>query len=522
MAFREVGVLEIREVLRLWLRGRSARSIGHATGVHRETVGRYVEAARSAGCDPAGDEAQLTDELIARVVEAVRPARPGGRGATWELAQAHRAYIDQKLKAGVPLVKVRAQLRRDKGVQIPYATLHRFAAAELNFGRKQTTVRVADGDPGAELQVDFGRMGLVPDPATGRRRTVWALIFTACYSRHTFVFLTDRQTLERVIAGFEAAWAFFGGVFGVVIPDNLKAIVDTADPVNPKFTDAFVEYAQARGFEIDPARVRHPRDKPRVERAVSYVRRSFFAGEAFRDLDHAQQRAVAWCLDEAGLRVHGTTQRRPLEQFRAEEQARLRPAPTAPYDLPVWKHAKVHRDFHIECERALYSVPHTLVSERVTVRADARWVKVFHRGRLVKTHPRTHPGGRQTDAADYPDEKRAYATRDLDYLRRVAVTHGRHVGAYAVRLLDTPLPWTKMRQVYRLLNLVKKFGAARTDEACRQALELDVVDVTRIARMLERGAAAPVLEMAGASAPVGELRFARSPAAFAVERGGGS
>jgi transposase len=92
-------------------------------------------------------------------------------------------------------------------------------------------VRVADGEPGDELQVDFGRMGQCE--IDGRRRVVWALIFTACYSRHTFVWLSLRQTIDDVIDGFEAAWAFFGGVFRTVIPDNLKAIVTDADRLEP-------------------------------------------------------------------------------------------------------------------------------------------------------------------------------------------------------------------------------------------------------------------------------------------------
>jgi transposase len=87
------------------------------------------------------------------------------------------------------------------------------------------------------------------------------LIFTAVYSRHMFVWPTYRQTLADVIAGFEAAWVFFGGVFAVVIPDNMKAIVDKADAVAPKLNDAFREYAQARGFAVDPARIRSPQDK---------------------------------------------------------------------------------------------------------------------------------------------------------------------------------------------------------------------------------------------------------------------
>ena len=128
-------------------------------------------------------------------------------------------------------------------------------------------MRVADGEPGVELQVDFGRMGLLPDPATGRQRVCWALIFTACYSRHCYVFLSFRQTTEAVVSGFEAAWAFFGGVFKVVIPDNMSSVVVEADNLEPSFNQAFVEYAQDRGFLIDPARVRTPTDKPRVERS---------------------------------------------------------------------------------------------------------------------------------------------------------------------------------------------------------------------------------------------------------------
>jgi transposase len=137
---------------------------------------------------------------------------------------------------------------------------------ELEFGQRQTTVRVADCEPGAEVPVDFGRLGLLADQGDGRRRVVHGLIFTAVYSRHMFVWPTYRQTLTDVIGGFEAAWVFFSGVFAVVIVDNMKAIVDKADAIDPKLNDAFREYAQARGFAVDPTRIRSPRDKPRVER----------------------------------------------------------------------------------------------------------------------------------------------------------------------------------------------------------------------------------------------------------------
>jgi hypothetical protein len=355
------------------------------------------------------------------------------------------------------------------------------------------------------------------------------LIFTACLSRHCFVWLSFSQTTAAVIEGFEAAWAFFGGVFHVVIPDNLGAVVDTANPVEPRFNQAFAEYAQDRGFLIDPARVRHPQDKPRVERTVPYVRRSFFAGESFLDLADARRRAEAWCRTTAGLRVHGTTAARPAQHFALLEAPHLLPAPDWPYDLPIYARPKVHRDHHIEVAKALYSVPGALIGARVDVRADGQLVKIFHRGVLVKTHPRQPAGGRATDPADLPAHTRGYAMRDLDYLRRLAAGHGPAIGAYAAVLLAHPLPWTKMRQVYALLGLVKRWGPDRVDAACARAAQAEAFSVALIGRMLQRGLESdpapvqtslfpPPLPSPSAPAPT---RFARPAAHFAARRATG-
>jgi transposase len=518
MAFREVRVFEVREVLRLWLAGEGFRSVERLTLIDRKTVRRYVQAAVALGLDRDGGEGQLTDVLVARVVEAVRPHRHDGRGHAWHVLEAQHAQVEQWLvKEKLTVVKAHELLAR-RGVVVPQRTLHRYALEVLQVGRgRGSTVRVADGEPGDELQVDFGRMGLILDPASGRNRVAQALIFTACYSRHCFVWLTFAQTLEAVVDGFEAAWEFFGGVFGTVIPDNLKAIVDRSDPLEPRLNQAFVEYAQARGFRVDPARVRRPQDKPRVERAVPFVRGSFFAGETFVDLTDAQRRAEGWCRQRAGLRTHGTTQQRPAEVFAAEEAPRLLPAPVERYDLPHYAAAKVHRDHHIEVARALYSVPGNLIGQRVEVRADRQLVRVFHRGVLVKVHPRQRPGGRVTDPDDLPSGRDIYALRDLGRLQAMAAAHGPAVGAYAAALLDTPLPWTKMRQVYALLGLAKKWGADRVEAACRQALDAEAVNVGLIGRMLERGTENTAIQPTLPGTVI-TGRFARDPDHFAVQR----
>jgi hypothetical protein len=346
---------------------------------------------------------------------------------------------------------------------------------------------------------------------------VHALIFTAVYSRHQFVWLTYSQTLEALIAGCEAAWVFFGGVFKILIPDNMKAIVVKADAVNPVLTQGWLDYAQYCGLATDTARVGTPTDKPRVERAVQYVQKNFWAGESFVDLADAQARAVTWCATKAGLRVHGTTQARPAQVFAEQEQPALLAVPE-PYDVPVFRSCKVHRDYHIEICRSLYSVPRDYVGQLVDVRADSKLVKVFLRGKLVKVHPRQQPGKRSTDPDDLPVHKSTYAMRDLDRLVADARRHGEQVGTYAQRLLDeSPLPWTRMRTVYRLLGLTRRYGDHAVNIACQRALELDVVNVTKIESMLQRGAEAAAAPGPRPVAATG--RFARDPGEYAVGRG---
>jgi hypothetical protein len=301
-------------------------------------------------------------------------------------------------------------------------------------------------------------------------------------------------------------------VFKVLIPDNASAIVADADAVNPRFTAGWLDYAQHCGFATDAARVRSPKDKPRVERAVQYVRGNFFAGEHFTGLSDAQARAEAWCRDVAGMRVHGTIAARPAEVFAAHEAGVLLPL-SLPYDVPVFTKVKVHRDFHVEVGRALYSAPKEYLGCHLDARADSALVKLFCRGVLVKAHPRQQPGRRVTDPADLPAEKTTYAMRDVASLAAAACRHGDSVGVYADRLLDTDLPWTKMRQVYRLLGLVRRYGPGPVDAACGRALELDVVNVTKIASMLEKATENTPSPPVPPAAPA--ARFARDPAEYA-------
>jgi Mu transposase, C-terminal domain len=486
--FREVTMVELKEVLRLWGEGLPKKRLAAQLGLDPKTVRRYLAAAAATGLRV--DAGPVSDDQLRDVLLALQPGGGRPRGDGWTRCAEQRTAIERWLADGLRLTKIRKLLAR-QGVWIAYPTLYRFAVLELQFGRTATTIPVLDGEPGSELQVDTGWVGWLTLPQIGKRRHFRAWIFTAVRSRYRFVYPTFEETTARAIEACEAAWEFFGGVFKVLIPDNTKAIITVADPLAPRLTPAFLEYAQTRHFHIDAARVRRPRDKGRVERAVPGVRDDCFAGEVLTTIEDARVRARHWCRDEYGLRRHSRTQRRPLEHFEAEEHAVLLPAPTTPYDIPLWSEPKVARDQLAAVAKALYSIPHPYVGHVLTARADQQIVRFYARGLLVKTHARQPPGGRAIDPHDYPVERSVYALRNVDALRRQAASAGEAIGHFAAALLDSPLPWTRMRRVYALLGLVRRYGAARVNDVCGTALAVDMLDVRRLQRMLELASTVP-------------------------------
>jgi hypothetical protein len=182
----------------------------------------------------------------------------------------------------------------------------------------------------------------------------------------------------------------------------------------------------------------------------------------------------------------------------------------------------VQRDHHVTVAKALYSVPTAYIGQKVMVRNGRDLVRIYHRGQLVKVHPRVGPGQRRTDPADYPPGVRELACRDQEALLGQARAAGSAIGTYAERLLAAPQPWGRMRHVYRLLGLVRRYAAPAVEQACGRALEVDVVDVTRVARMLEQAIEKdPQQPRPGAGAPAhGQLRFLRQASEYRLARGG--
>ncbi len=453
MAYREVHGVEIQEIIRRWQAGLSQRRIASGMGLSRQTVRRYIDAAEAAGLTPDGPEP--SEEQLAALATLSLSGPRQVEAPSEELLSPWAEQIERWLETDrLQLTRIQ-ELLAGRGCEVSYTTLRRFIRRRGWRHRLPSTVRMDDGPPGEVAEMDFGRLGFIRDPESGRRRAVWALVVVWRYSRHCFVWPTTSQKLDAVIEGLEEAWAFFGGVPRYLVIDNFPAAVAGADALHPRFTRGFLEYARHRGFITDPARVRHPRDKPRVERSIPYVRERLFKGGDFRDVVDLRSAARSWCLEVAGQRIHGTTRRRPLEVFREEELPLLAPWDGEPYEVPDWRTATVHPDHHIACQYALYSVPSTACPPRqkVEVQLGSKLVRIYHRGQLIKVHPRQRRGGRATDPNDYPAELTPYTRRAPDWIQRRAAELGEAVGAYAERLFEGSLPWAKLRQGHKLLRL---------------------------------------------------------------------
>ena len=216
----------------------------------------------------------------------------------------------------------------------------------------------------------------------------------------------------------------------------------------------------------------------------------------------------------ADPRDHGTTRRKPLLAFQDEERHALIPWDGEPYEISGWRNAKVHQDHHIQCRQALYPVPSSLCppGQKVEIRVDSKLVRIYHRGRLIKTHVRQPKGGRATGPEDCPAGLSAYTTRAPGRIKHSAAKLGPAVAELAGRLFDGPLPWARIRQGHQLLRLGERYTAQRLDAACRRALDVDLIDVRRVERILVQALEQDAIPQLPSPIPAG--RFARPGSVF--------
>lgn len=202
------------------------------------------------------------------------------------------------------MATIAQRLRDDHGVAASESSVRRWIATHFaeEVARERVTVPRGPVDAGSEAQIDYGRLGMWFDLATARRVAVWAFVMVLAFSRHLFVRPVIRMDQTAWCACHVAAFEFFDGVPARLVCDNLRTGVDKPDLYDPQINRSYAELASHYATLVDPARARKPKDKPRVERPMTYVRDSFWKGREFDSLAQMQQAAVTWSTEVAGLR----------------------------------------------------------------------------------------------------------------------------------------------------------------------------------------------------------------------------
>ncbi len=487
MARRRFLVRDIAEILEHWQAGRSISAITNSLGVCRGTVRKYVYAAEARGYHQ-GDPTPLQGWKTFLKEVLPQPPDPSTRSEVFAKLLPYQDEIRKALATTKPATIWR-RLGEDKKVKVSMPSFYRYLSCFLTDAWKKPssiTVRRDDPPPGEEAQIDFGYLGMWLDPISGKRIKLWAFAMILSHSRHMFVRVVNRMGEQEWLICHVLAFEFFGGAPSRLVSDNLKAGIIKADLYDPKFNRSYDELAHHYGVIIDPARSGKPKDKPRIERMIPYIRDSYWSGRTFTSLEEINRQALEWCLRVAGTREHGTTHQEPLTLFRLVEQKELKPLPEAPFEMVIWCQAIVAHDCRVQVKGALYTIPYQHKGKTVDARVRSKVVEFYLDWELVKVHRRGAKGEKVTDWNDYPPEKSAFYQSTPQWYRSQASLAGISTRETVDALLEKHA-FHYLRQCQGILRLSEKYGQQRIEAACARANAFGDPAYHTVKTILERG-----------------------------------
>ena len=492
----------LRELIYRLRAGESQRRIAKDLSMSRTTVSKYRTWAKSQGyldtASPLPDDATLA----AAWGEPTRPTRAESS------VEPYREIVQAWVEKGVEMTAIWQHLQDDYQYPGSYSAVRRFVN-KMRSASPEVFVRVHTA-PGEEAQVDFGSVGKLYDPSSGRARNAYVFVATLSYSRHQYAELVFDQKTATWIGLHRRAFESWGGVPKRVVPDNLKAAVVKVLVHDAVIGEAYRRMAQHYGFVISPTRPRTPRHKGKVENGVRYVKRNFIAGREFLDIHTANEHLRTWVKERAGTRDHGTTHQAPLHLFNEHEQTALLALPEEPFMLREVKLVSVHSDCHVTIDRSYYSVPYRYVGTKLDAYISERIVEIYHGIELVATHERSlEPGKWHTRMEHYPKYKAIYLQRTPAYCRKVAARLGTAT-SQVVETLLADRPQYRLRSVQGILRLEETVGAERLEAACARALYFGDPSYRRIKAILNAALDRDPLPEETLAVSEQKHRFARS------------
>ena len=481
MATERVPMNKIREVLRLrWQLGRTVREAARSLGVSVGVVSKIGARASAA---------KLTWPMVEALDDVALEHRLYGLPAvlSGDRARPDPVYIHTELRRpGVTLELLHLEYLEQHPTGLRYTA---FCDVYRRWRSNAAVTMRQVHKAGEKCFVDYsGVLGHYVEPRTGQ--VVDAEIFVAVLgaSNYTFAEATATQRVADFVASHERAFAYFGGVPEIVVPDQLKSGVVVACRYEPTIQRTYGDMARHYGTAVVPARPYKPRDKAKVEVAVQIAQRWILARlrrETHFSLLSLNAR-VAELLEELNSRPMkklGGVSRREL--FDRLERAALKPLPVERFAYGEWSRGRVGLDYHVVVDEHLYSVPYRLAKEEVWSWATATTVAIFHRDIRVALHVKSaERHGHTTDPAHMPAAHRHQAA-GADAVLAWATAAGPMTEAMARRLLESnPVPDMGWRSARGLQRTGEKYGAERTELACARAVRLGARSYKTVANIL--------------------------------------
>ena len=472
---------KFREMVRLHELGHNQSAIAQSCGVARSTVQDYIRRAVAKGLSYA-QLSQISDS------QALELLGKGKRQVPHPTETIDFGQVAVELQRKGVTLALLWQEGLDKGEwQLSYGGFCR----RYNRWRAKQKLSMRQVYKGGEkLFVDYCGLTLpVTHPDTGE--VVQAQIFVACLgaSNYTYAEATPTQALAHWIASHERAFAFFGGVPEVVVPDNLKSGVTDPCRYEPGINRTYQELAEHYGVAVIPARPKKPKDKAKVEKAVQEVERQILAPlrderfTSFAELNRAIAMRLA-ALNGRVMHSYGLSRQALFEQV---DKPALQPLPTQTFVLGQWKQAKVNLDYHIEVEGHYYSVPYRFVQCPVEVKVSENLIEIFHQHQRIACHQRSPVRYRHTTLpAHMPPEHWAYKSQSKEGFLRWAERIGTQTKAQVQTIFESK---DHEEQAFRTLKGVQRlagqYGKDRLEAACHTANVLGLVGLKRLRSLLE-------------------------------------
>jgi len=475
MGYKEITVMDIYEIIHRWHDQQKIAHIAQVLGYDRKTVRQYIKLAQQQGLSqqqPLPDKEQLSQLLNQAMVPPKRPQQT--QHLLTRFLPEITELVNDQLNSVRPKIAFEVICEKyNLAGKVSYSSFKNFVRNnQITISPDKITCRI-ESPPGSEAQIDYGKVGYLFDPLADKKKTVHAFIATLSFSRHKYVEFTFKQNQQSFVASHINMFDYFGGVPHRLVLDNLKNGVIKADLYDPKLNRTYQEMAEHYGCFIDPCRVRHPKDKGKVERDVPTVRQQFRKLVAIHPnltIAQANQLIQNWSIHDYGQRTHGTTHLKPYPTFRDQEQPQLKPLPPQPFDMAQWKQAKVHPDHYIQFNNKAYSVPHRFVGKTVWIRGTHKIVQIYYQEQLIKQHP-VPDGFRQTDVNDFPPNVQAMLNKGLPLLlQQKATAIGPQFGTL-IRTLLGQHALLNMRRAQGLVSLAEKYPLPLVEQAAELALK---------------------------------------------------